>query len=127
MGKDAARIRADLRGLRVGVNPGTERLWRAALSGCGLCWRLMIQFAKLVGYRIANGGGEDLLRIQVSSDPEIQRNLDDLSELLSKYWSQYPVWPKEPPPFLREIWSRLSDLLGYEFRTVGGKTRLLFR
>ena len=101
-----------------------ETLRATALMGLSLCWRLLIQFAKLVAFRFA--GGRDEERMNVSDDHVIAQILDEVAGNLTAYWHEYPRWHRQPPEFLSIAWASLSDHLGYHFFTRNGKTALKF-
>lgn len=101
-----------------------ETLRSAALNGLGLCWRLIIQFTKLVAFWFARGEGGE--RLKVSDDDLIGQILDEVASNLITYWHAYPRWNTEPPEFLSKAWASLSQHLGYHFFSRNGKTALQF-
>lgn len=101
-----------------------ETLRSAALNGLGLCWRLLIQFAKLVAFRFARGKGD--VQLKIANDEKIAGVLHQAASNLIDYWHEYPHWHREPPEFLSIAWASLSDHLGYHFFTRDGRTALQF-
>jgi hypothetical protein len=91
-------------------------LYELAFEVAGDFWFILMQYAKLVGFKIGN---EVLSSVEIKVDSDvINKNIDILREfekILNNCYKYYPNYDSKIHNFLFDIWNRLCLRCGYEF------------
>lgn len=103
--------------LKIEYYSNNEVLYNLAFEVSGLFWFILIQFSKLIGFKIGN---KDLSNISILENANYgfrdEYLLEELESLLIKSWDSYPNFELSLEKKVCEIWSKLCLSNGYEYK-----------
>lgn len=102
---------------RKDYNKSDESLLNIAYDISGLFWFILIQYSRLIGYKIGNNKYKNLSINFLKDNIEANKLMMQFEEYLKMLWKQYPAPPSEINEQLFKIWQNFALIFGYKFET----------